>query len=275
MTFVVTRRLCEVFCRRLDSLWPVRHSAIRIQTRAGALTNLLPRQGGLPTGDVAHNGKLADASSPFGQTRESIVTILANGSRRQLLISVATMTVAGIGRNVAHTEALAKSDIAQQTRASVSAFTESQERNLHPVTILRLREIAERNRIRQGAGLSLISIPRELRRMKEAADIERFRKFADAHRTRVHEKMLARTRRRCDDPHWAPTGVLSGGGVWFSAQVDAHMRELYQRLAGTRVRLRSITSDGESPNVERRNLVWKVGLEEFAANRLRDVVPIT
>ena len=47
--------------------------------------------------------------------------------------------------------------------------------------------------------------------MKEAADSEKFRTFADAHRKTMYDKMLARVRRRRGDPNWTPTGMLSGG----------------------------------------------------------------
>jgi hypothetical protein len=66
--------------------------------------------------------------------------------------------------------------------------------------------------------------------MKEPADAEKFRKFADSHRKSVHDKMLARVRRRYGDPNWAPTGVLSGGGLWFAAQADEQTRKLYSRV---------------------------------------------
>jgi hypothetical protein len=67
--------------------------------------------------------------------------------------------------------------------------------------------------------------------MKEAADTEKFREFADAHRKRVYNKMLARMRRQCGDLNWAPTGLLSGGGMWFNVQVDRQVRKLYRRIA--------------------------------------------
>jgi hypothetical protein len=67
--------------------------------------------------------------------------------------------------------------------------------------------------------------------MKEAADAEKFRNFAEAHRRRIHQKMLARVRRQCGHPQWAPTGVLSGGGLWFDALVDKQLTKLYCRLA--------------------------------------------
>jgi hypothetical protein len=65
--------------------------------------------------------------------------------------------------------------------------------------------------------------------MKEAADTEKFRDFAKAHRRRIYQKMLARVRRRCGDPWWAPTGMLSGGGLWFGARVDEQLKKLYCR----------------------------------------------
>jgi hypothetical protein len=67
--------------------------------------------------------------------------------------------------------------------------------------------------------------------MKELADTEKFRSFAEAHRKRIYQKMLARVRRRYGDPHWAPTGMLSGGGLWFGALVDQQLTKLYCRLA--------------------------------------------
>ena len=61
--------------------------------------------------------------------------------------------------------------------------------------------------------------------MKEAADSEKFRTFADAHRKMGYDKMLARVRRHRGDPNWTSTGMLSGGGLWFAAQVDEQTRK--------------------------------------------------
>jgi hypothetical protein len=154
------------------------------------------------------------------------MTIFPNLSRRQLFSSAATIAVAGIGPNIAY-GAHARSEIAQQAQALAPPSKESQAQSFSAVTLPRLREIAERNRVRQKAGLPLLSVPKELRRMKEAADAEKFRSFAEAHRRRVYQKMLARVRRQCGDPHWAPTGMLSGGGLWFGAQVDEQLTKLY------------------------------------------------
>ena len=67
--------------------------------------------------------------------------------------------------------------------------------------------------------------------MKEVADTEKLRNFAEAHRRRIYQKMLARVRRQCGDPHWAPTGMLSGGGLWFDARVDEQLTKLSWRRA--------------------------------------------
>jgi hypothetical protein len=139
--------------------------------------------------------------------------------------------VAGIAPNIAHTEDFAKSEIAQPTKALSLSSGGAQACNFDSITIVRLREIAERNRIRHEAGLPVLSLAMELRRMKKTADAEKFREFADAYRKRVHDRVLARLRRRCGDPNWAPTGMLSGGGMWFNVQVDRQVRKLYRRIA--------------------------------------------
>jgi hypothetical protein len=158
------------------------------------------------------------------------MTILPNLSRRQLLSTAATATAAGIAPNVTF-DAHARSEIAQRAQPMAPPSNEAQVQKFSAVTLLRIREIAERNRFRQEVGLPLLSVPNEVRRMKKAADAEKFRSFAEAHRGRIHEKMLARDRRRRADPHWAPTGVLSGGGLWFGARVDEQLTKLYSRLA--------------------------------------------
>jgi hypothetical protein len=149
-------------------------------------------------------------------------------SRRQLLSSAATITAAGIAPNV---EAHSRSEITQQAQALASPSKEAQPQRFSVVTSIRLREIAERNRARQEAGLPLLSVAKELRRLKEAVDAEKFRNFVETHRNRIHKKMLARVRRQRGDPQWSPTGVLSGGGLWFDALVDEQLTKLYCRLA--------------------------------------------
>jgi hypothetical protein len=162
-------------CQRsdhLDSIWPIRHPGTCIQTRAGALTNLLPRQGGLPKGDVAEKWQMKRTPALLvEQTQRSIMAIFPNLSRRQVFTSAATITVAGIAPNLG----FEASEIAQQAQVLAPPSKEAQAPSFSAVTLLRLREIAERNRVRQEAGLPLLSVPKELRRMKQAADAEKFR----------------------------------------------------------------------------------------------------
>src|SRR5690349_16037534 len=108
------------------------------------------------------------------------MAIRLNINRRHLLNSAATVAVAGIAPNIPHAEIFTKSEIVS-SKTWATPYPESPARNFGTITVLRLREIAERNSIRQAAGLPLLSVLKELRRMKELADSEKFRKFADAH----------------------------------------------------------------------------------------------
>jgi hypothetical protein len=166
----------------------------------------------------------------WNRHRRALLASFPHLSRRQLLSTAATITVAGIAPNVAF-DAHARSEIAQHAQALAPPCKEAQAQKFSAVTLVRLRDIAERNGVRQEAGLPLLSVPRELRRMKEATDAEKFRNFAEAHRKSIYQKMLGRVRRRSGDPHWAPTALLSGGGLWFGARVDEQLRKLYCRLA--------------------------------------------
>jgi hypothetical protein len=226
----------------LDSFWPICHPVTCIQTRAGALTNLHPCKVVSRKGMWPEMANVAVRQALF-VARESIMTILSNLSRRQLLSTAATTTVAGIAPNVPF-NAHAKSEIAQQAQVLAPPSNEAQVQNFSAVTLVRLREISERNCVRREAGLPLLSVPRELRRMKQAADAETCRDFAEAHRSRIYQRMLARVRRQYGDPHWAPNGVLSGGGLWFGARVDEQLTKLYSRLAVRPVLRDSIHAEG-------------------------------
>ena len=72
-------------------------------------------------------------------------------NRRRLLTSAATTAVVGIGPSIPRAEMAAKSQVASANELAPPCL-ESPTRNLTSITLLRLREIAERNRIRQQAG---------------------------------------------------------------------------------------------------------------------------
>jgi hypothetical protein len=97
-----------------------------------------------------------------------------------------------------------------------------------------LADIERRNDLRREAFLPLLEVEKEFRRIKELKeDSERarkFKKFSDPLKQRVRERVLSRMRRERGDPNWSPTGVLSGGGLLFSALANARLHKLYKRL---------------------------------------------
>jgi hypothetical protein len=73
----------------------------------------------------------------------------------------------------------------------------------------------------------LLSVAKELRRMKTMADEERFRRFAALHREAVRDDVLKLVRDEIGDSNWRPTGWIMGMG--FQARVDEILRHRYQR----------------------------------------------
>jgi len=66
--------------------------------------------------------------------------------------------------------------------------------NVCAATARRIEEIVSRNRIRQEAGLPLLCILKELRRMKTTDDLAEFERFATRHREAVWDEVLAPVR---------------------------------------------------------------------------------
>ena len=97
-----------------------------------------------------------------------------------------------------------------------------------------LDDIERRNDIRREAFLPLLEVEKEFRRIKELKEeserARKFEEFSEPLKQRIREKVLARMRREKNDPNWNPTGVLSGGGLLFSALVNARLHKLYERL---------------------------------------------
>jgi hypothetical protein len=96
-------------------------------------------------------------------------------------------------------------------------------------TARRIEEIAARNRIRQEARLPLLSIPKELRRMKEATVAAKFEVFADAHRATVWDEVLAAKRQASGEPTWHPKGWMEG--LAMQAQVSRILRQRFEKSA--------------------------------------------
>jgi hypothetical protein len=91
--------------------------------------------------------------------------------RGQLLVTVtAAVIVAGAVPN----STAQVTNSAEAVNATTIPASETLALNVCPATASRIEEIAFRNRIRAEARLPLLSIPKELRRMKQAADLADF-----------------------------------------------------------------------------------------------------
>jgi hypothetical protein len=95
--------------------------------------------------------------------------------------------------------------------------------NFCAATARRLVEIARRNEIRREANLPLLSVAKELRRMKRQEDLEEFERFAAGRRTAVLEEVL-RPRREAEGPNWRPSWME---GVSYQTQVNKILWERF------------------------------------------------
>jgi hypothetical protein len=142
--------------------------------------------------------------------------------RRQLLVSGAVITTTGIMPADARAE---PADITGLAPATISEL-EPPAWNVCAVTARRIEEIAARNRIR---GLPVLSIPKELRRMKIAADTATeaaaFETFAGGHREAVWQEVLA-AKRKAEGGNWHLTGWVEG--VALQARVYKLLRERFE-----------------------------------------------
>jgi hypothetical protein len=107
--------------------------------------------------------------------------------RRQLLTSAAAIAATGIVPSYEQVEAV--------NPAELGGAAEIPTWNVCAVTARRIEEIAKRNRIRQENGLPLLSIAKELRRMKTAEEEAKFEAFSAIHRESVWDEALSRSAR--------------------------------------------------------------------------------
>src|SRR3974390_3069411 len=103
-------------------------------------------------------------------------------NRRQLLATVAAIPMSGIVPAQVFADAVPVPSIPKLEPSPL---------NVCAATARRIEKITARNRIREEACLPLLSIPKELRRMKEAADAAEFEEFAARHRQAVWDEVLA------------------------------------------------------------------------------------
>jgi hypothetical protein len=138
-------------------------------------------------------------------------------SRRQLLATVAAIPMSGILPPQVSADAVPVPSI---------PTSEPSPLNVCSATARHIEEIIARNRIRAEACLPLLSIPKELRRMKMVDDAAAFEAFADANRGAVWDEVLA-TKRARGEPNWHPSGWMEGMAV--QAQVSRILRQRFER----------------------------------------------
>jgi hypothetical protein len=139
-------------------------------------------------------------------------------NRRQLMTTVAVIPMSGI---------LPPQVTADAVPVPSIPTSEPSRLNVCPATARHIEEITARNRIRAEACLPLLSIPKELRRMKEAADAAAFEAFADANRGTVLDEVLTTMREARGEPNWHPSGWMEG--LALQAEISSALRQRFER----------------------------------------------
>jgi hypothetical protein len=145
-------------------------------------------------------------------------------NRRQLLGSAAGLIAAGVAPGV---DAAQEPEPAEIFDLHSSAPTPAP-LNVCAVTARRIAEITARNRIREEAGLPLLSIPKELRRMKNAYDAAEFEAFASEHSAAVCDEVLQAERNRRGQLDWRPTGWMDG--MAHQSRVSRILRQQFAKV---------------------------------------------
>ena len=145
--------------------------------------------------------------------------------RRQLLATAAAISTGGI---LLKPERAKAGQTAETELLMTVPVSEAAPLNVCAATARRIEEIAARNRIRQEACLPLLSIPQELRRMKEAANKTEFEAFAHVYRDAVWAEVLASRRESVGDPKWHPSGWMDG--LALQAQVNKILHQRFQQV---------------------------------------------
>jgi hypothetical protein len=96
--------------------------------------------------------------------------------------------------------------------------------NFCAATARRLLEIERRNELRRAAGLPLLPIVQELRRLKQQADAEEFERFEAAHRKAIWDEVLKPRREAEGNPNWQPSWME---GMQYENKVRSLLRKRY------------------------------------------------
>jgi hypothetical protein len=146
-----------------------------------------------------------------------------NVDRRHLLVAVAAVA-AGIVPNAQGAGATNAAGL----NAGELPVSESPPWSVCAATARRIEEIAARNRIRKEAGLPLLSVPRELRKIRNAEVEAEFERFSGQHRQAVWDEVLAATREARREPNWRPNGLMEG--LAYQLRVSRILRERFESI---------------------------------------------
>ena len=135
--------------------------------------------------------------------------------RRRLLVSAVALAGSSISSNEAGVEYAKAASVTAAAR-SIASAPGVQDLNVCPATARRLLEIERRNLLRAEANLPLLSITKELRRMKQQEVSEEFERFAAAHGRAVWEEVLKRRRDAEGNPNWRPNSLE---GMYYLSKV--------------------------------------------------------
>jgi hypothetical protein len=127
----------------------------------------------------------------------------SNIERRRLLVSVAALAAFRIA-----SDGKCAKDASLTTAARPpSSAPGVQGLNVCAATAHRLLEIEQRNLLRAEANLPLLSIPKELRRMKQQEVSKEFERFAADRTKSVWEEVLKPRRDASGNPNWRPNNL--------------------------------------------------------------------
>jgi hypothetical protein len=144
---------------------------------------------------------------------------LSINRRRLLTAAAAIVTATGIFPDVKPADAAA-ADVLRSSPLT----PKTEPANFCAATARRLVEIALRNELRQEAKLPLLSVPKELRRMKKQQELEEFDRFEAAYGKAVWEEVLKARREAEGNPNWRPSWIE---GVRYQTEVYKILREQF------------------------------------------------
>lgn len=139
--------------------------------------------------------------------------------RRKILAAVAAITAASIIPKVTAAETVA--DSVQSSALPHGVRTPK----VCAATARRLLEIYRRNELRRAAQLPTLSIPKELRRMKQQEELEAFQRLETVHGPAVWEQVLEARRRTEGNLNWRPNWM---DGVHYQNQVRAVLKARFR-----------------------------------------------